>query len=55
MSLIVTGSFQQCLWDKAKPDRVETATHSRVLHMLLSALLEGEVLKMWEAVMNLEP
>lgn len=45
MSLIVTRSFQQCLWAKAKPDKVETATHSRVLHVLLSALLEGGGIK----------
>lgn len=45
MSLIVTESFQQCLRDKAKSDRVETATNSRVLHMLLSALLEEGSIK----------
>lgn len=45
MSFIVIGSSQQCLGDQAKPDSVETATHSRVLLVLLSALLEKGSIK----------
>lgn len=38
ISIIATGSFQQSLWNKAKPDWVETAAYSRVLHMQPSLL-----------------
>lgn len=45
MSFIATGSSQQCLGDQAKPSNVETATHSRVLLVLLSAFLEEGSIK----------
>jgi len=38
ISIIATGSFQQSLWNKAKPDWVETAAYSRVLNMQPSLL-----------------
>lgn len=54
MSLIVIGSFQQSLWDKAKPDRVETVLIQGYYMFYFLSRWRGEVLKVLKTVMKLE-